>query len=148
MVSGPSGQPGQILLRQRADLGRTTGAVGVGHRGVLAPEVFQLVPMPIAFFPDGKLLAGSLRDGSTIVMDLPSRQPLGNSFAIEGGVVTGSLFTAQGNLLIDYVGTATDWPIDLGSWECYACQVAGRDITPAEWASVLAERPYEHVCPS
>jgi hypothetical protein len=57
------------------------------------------------------------------------------------------LFTSSGDLLINYVGTATDWPINLGAWESYACQVAGRDITPEEWANVLPHRPYEHVCP-
>jgi hypothetical protein len=49
--------------------------------------------------------------------------------------------------LIGYANTATDWPTSLAAWEHYACQVAGRDITPAEWANVLPDRPYEHVCP-
>jgi WD40 repeat protein len=102
--------------------------------------------LSVAFSPDGKLLAGSLRDGSTILLDLESRQQLGNSFAIEGGVLTVPLFTSAGDLLINYDGTASDWPVNVGAWESYACQVAGRDITPQEWANVLPHRPYEHVC--
>ena len=47
---------------------------------VAASNLIQL-----AFSPDGKLLVASLRNGSTILIDLPSRQQLGNSFAIEGG---------------------------------------------------------------
>jgi WD40 repeat protein/class 3 adenylate cyclase len=101
----------------------------------------------ISFSADGTLLVGSTSDGSTILVDLESRQRLGNSFAIEGGAITAPLFTSRGDLLINYVGTATDWPVNLGVWESYACQVAGRDITPAEWANVLPHRPYEHVCP-
>ena len=60
---------------------------------------------------------------------------------------TAPLFTANGDLLINYLGTPTDWPTNLGAWARYACQVAGRDITPAEWADVLPDRPYQHVCP-
>jgi hypothetical protein len=101
----------------------------------------------ISFSADGKLLVASTFDGSTILVDLASRQPLGNSFAIEGGAITAPLFSSKGDLLINYVGTATDWPINLGAWESYACQVAGRDITPQEWANVLPHRPYEHACP-
>ncbi len=111
---------------------------------VAASNLIQL-----AFSPDAKLLVASLRNGGTILIDLPSRQQLGDSFAIEGGggVKTAPLFTARGDLLINYLGTATDWPTNLGVWERYACQVAGRDITPAEWADVLPDRPYQHVCP-
>jgi hypothetical protein len=28
-----------------------------------------------------------------------------------------------------------------------ACQVAGRDLTRAEWAGLLPSRPYRHGCP-
>jgi hypothetical protein len=49
--------------------------------------------------------------------------------------------------MVLYNGVAADWPTDVSSWERYACQVAGRDITPTEWANVLPNRPYQHVCP-
>jgi WD40 repeat protein len=136
-VLGIGTADGKVYLWDAARQMQLGAPVTIGAANVLV----------IAFSPDGKLLAGSLWDGSTILVDVPSRQPLGNSFAIEGGVFTAPLFTATGDLLIDYVGTATDWPTDLGAWERYACQVAGRDITPTEWANVLADRPYEHVCP-
>jgi WD40 repeat protein/class 3 adenylate cyclase len=108
---------------------------------VAASNVLQ-----IAYSPDGKLLEASLRDGSTRLIDLESGQQLGNSFPTVNGF-TVPLFTATGDLLLGYVNTATDWPTGLAAWEHYACQVAGRDITPAEWASVLPDRPYQHVCP-
>jgi hypothetical protein len=57
------------------------------------------------------------------------------------------LFTPKGDLLILGNGVAADWPTDLGSWERYACQVAGRDMTPTEWTNVLPHRPYQRVCP-
>ena len=104
--------------------------------------------LQIAYSPDGKLMVASLRDFTTRLIDLESGQQIGNSFPIEGGDFTTSLFTARSDLVVNYVGTATDWPTSLEAWERYACQVAGRDITPVEWTNVLSDRPYQHVCPS
>jgi WD40 repeat protein len=108
---------------------------------VAASNVLQ-----IAYSPDGTFMVASLRDGSTRLIDLGSGQQLGNSFPIVDGF-TVPLFTATSDLLLGFVNTATDWPTRLAAWEHYACQVAGRDITPAEWANVLPDRPYQHVCP-
>jgi len=38
------------------------------------------------------------------------------------------------------------WPIDVRTWERFACRVAGRQLTRAEWADALPDRPYERVC--
>ena len=101
----------------------------------------------IAFSSDGRLLATGLRSGGTLIFDLQSRQQLGGSFPVEGGAVPEPLFEPNGDLVINYVGTATEWPTTLGAWERFACQVAGRDLTPTEWGNVLPDRPYEHICP-
>ena len=29
----------------------------------------------------------------------------------------------------------------------FACRVAGRDFTEAEWADHFGDRPYQHICP-
>ena len=29
----------------------------------------------------------------------------------------------------------------------FACHVAGRDFTKAEWADHFGDRPYQHICP-
>ena len=108
---------------------------------VAAPNVLQ-----IAYSPDGKLVVASLRDSSTRLIDLVSGQQLGNSFPIQGGVFTAPMFTATDDLLILYLGTATDWPTSVDAWERYACQVAGRDFTHAEWENALPNRPYRQVC--
>ncbi len=102
----------------------------------------------IAFSPDGRLLAASFRNGDTLLIDLRSHQQLGNSFPVEGGVLTVPMFSPDGDLLVNYVGIAVDWPTSLSAWERFACQVAGRDLTSSEWAGLLPDRPYEHVCPA
>jgi hypothetical protein len=101
----------------------------------------------IAFSPDGRLLAASLQSGDTIVWDIAAGQRMGTSFPFQYNAITAPLFTRSGDLVINYTGDAADWPTDLGSWERYACQVAGRDMTPTEWANVLPNRHYQHVCP-
>ena len=70
--------------------------------------------LDIGYSPDGKLMVAGLRDGTTRLLDLESGQQVGTSFPIEGGDYTVSLFTARGDLLINYVGTATEWPTGLG----------------------------------
>ena len=68
-------------------------------------------------------------DQSTTVWDISSRKRVGNSFPIEQGVVTVPLFEPSGELLIAYLSNAAEWPMDVATWQRFACQVAGRDIT-------------------
>jgi WD40 repeat protein/class 3 adenylate cyclase len=120
------------------------------HRGTPVRAPIQLAASNvsgIAFAPDGSQLAATLASGDTILLDPAAGQRIGTSFPLLPGTIPEPLFTPQGDLLIIYEGVAADWPTDLSSWERYACQVAGRDMTPTEWANVLPNRPYQHVCP-
>jgi hypothetical protein len=58
------------------------------------------------------------------------------------------VFEPNGRLLLDYLADAAEWPIDVRAWERYACQVAGRNLTKAEWHAILPDRPYRYVCPA
>ena len=101
----------------------------------------------ISFSPDGTLMAVSSLDGSTTLWDLRSHQQLGSSFPERPSTITVPVFEPNGRLLIDYDADAAQWPMDVSSWERFACQVAGRDMTPAEFHQILPDRPYMHVCP-
>lgn len=37
-------------------------------------------------------------------------------------------------------------PTDLRAWVRFACQVAGRELTRAEWSDLLPERSYRPIC--
>jgi WD40 repeat protein/class 3 adenylate cyclase len=120
------------------------------NRGTPVQAPIQLAAsnvQAIAFAPDGRQLGASLQSGETLLLDLASGQRMGTSFPVAAGTITAPDFTGKGDLLVVGNGTAGDWPTDLTSWERYACQVAGRDMTPTEWANVLPNRPYQHVCP-
>ena len=101
----------------------------------------------IGFSPDGRLLVAGSSDQTTTLLDLRSRKPLGNAFPNEQAAITVPTFEPNGDLFINYLSNGEEWPMDLRTWERFACQVAGRDLTRAEWKDVLPDRPYRHVCP-
>jgi WD40 repeat protein len=101
----------------------------------------------LAFSPDGGLMAVSSFDGSTTLWDLHSRTQVGSSFPSRPNIITQPLFEPNGRLLVPYLADAAQWPVDVRSWERFACQVAGRDLTPAEFHQILPTRAYMHVCP-
>ena len=101
----------------------------------------------LAYSSDGRLLAAALRNGTTVLVDRASGELMGNPFPKVTGALPTLLFTQNRDLVITYLGTGVAWQTDVTTLERYACQVAGRDITPAEWASVLPNRPYQPVCP-
>ena len=102
---------------------------------------------PIAFSPDGRLFVVSSADQTTTLWDLGSRKRLGNAFPIEQGSIPVSRFAPGGNLVIDNLTDTAQWPTDLRTWERFACQVAGRELTRAEWSELLPDRPYRRICP-
>lgn len=100
----------------------------------------------IGFSPDGRLLVAGSSDQTTTLLDLRSRKPLGNAFPNEQAAITVPTFEPNGDLFIDYLSRGEEWPMDLRTWERFACQVAGRDLTRAEWTDLLPGRPYQHIC--
>jgi WD40 repeat protein/class 3 adenylate cyclase/energy-coupling factor transporter ATP-binding protein EcfA2 len=100
----------------------------------------------ISFSPDATMMVVSSYDGSTTLWDLHSRTQIGGSFPERPNTITQPVFEPNGKLLIQYNSDAAQWPTNVGSWERFACQVAGRDITRAEWHAILPTRPYIHVC--
>jgi WD40 repeat protein/class 3 adenylate cyclase/energy-coupling factor transporter ATP-binding protein EcfA2 len=103
--------------------------------------------LQISFSPDGRTFAVGTGAGTATMWDLRSRKRLGNSFPIQRNAAPDPVFEPNGDLLIDYLSNATEWPTDLRTWVRFACRVAGRDLTRAEWRDLLPGRPYRHICP-
>jgi DNA-binding SARP family transcriptional activator/WD40 repeat protein len=57
-------------------------------------------------------------------------------------------FSHDGRTLLaaDDRGNAYTWPASPAAWEDWACRVAGRAITRAEWTGLVAGVPYSPVC--
>ena len=101
----------------------------------------------LSFSPDGRQLVASSTDESTTLWNLGSRTQVGDSFPSRPVIITEPGFAPNGKLIIAYLADAAEWPMNVGAWERFACQVAGRNLTKAEWHDVLPNRPYVRVCP-
>ena len=55
-------------------------------------------------------------------------------------------FKPDGRLIVGEFVSAIEWPLDRPTLQRFACQVAGRDMTRAEWEDVLPNQPYRRVC--
>jgi WD40 repeat protein len=97
--------------------------------------------------PDGRLFAASSTDQTATLWDLRARKRLGNPFPIEQGSIPVARFTPGDDLVIDNLTDTALWPTDVQRWMRFACEVAGRDLTRAEWNDLLPDRPYQRICP-
>jgi WD40 repeat protein len=132
------GTAGGALVVLDARSGRRIGPVMQAAGGVVAQ---------VSFSPDDRSVAVSSADHTTSIWDLRTRSRVGNPFGPYRGTVPAGFFAPDGHLMIGLEGSAILWPMDAQTWERFACRVAGRDLTRAEWHDVLPTRPYEAVCP-
>jgi class 3 adenylate cyclase/WD40 repeat protein/tRNA A-37 threonylcarbamoyl transferase component Bud32 len=109
---------------------------------VAAGNVSQL-----SFAPQAHMVAVGDADGTATVWDIDSRKRVGEPFPISTNLIPAVLFEPNGRLFITELGAVTEWPLDVRSWERFACRVANRDITREEWKDLLPSRPYRGVCP-
>jgi WD40 repeat protein len=120
------------------------------RRGVAAEAPLHVASASIAalsFSPNGRQLAVSSTDQSTTLWNVGSRTQVGDSFPSRPLVITVPVFERNGHLLIEYLADGAQWPMSVRGWERFACQVAGRNLTQAEWRAVLPNRSYMRVCP-
>ena len=94
---------------------------------------------------DDATVATTGSDGRVVLYDvrrgLVRGQPI--PFTRDGGEDGGYLVTASHDELV-VAGARTagrSFPLSVSSWMAHACQVAGRDLTAAEWASYVPSRP-------
>jgi WD40 repeat protein len=165
-VTAWAARTGARLYQRRADASATMLAVSSDSRRLAvgfedgAVELWDArrgtrigAPLPAAvgaiaslsFSPDERLLAVSSADQTATLWDLAARERVGRPFLIEG-VVPVVVFASTGRLLIDELGGASEWPTDVRTQVRFACQVAGRGLTAAEWRDLLPNRPYRRVC--
>jgi WD40 repeat protein len=131
---------------------------GSGRLLLLDPRTGKQVAAPLqvtsgetsqlSFSPDGRDVAIASNDHTLTVWNLEGRSRLGDAFGPFVDVVPSPLFEPNGRLLINLLSNGIQWPMDVASWERFACRVAGRPITHAEWHDLLPTRPYRPVCPA
>lgn len=97
------------------------------------------VMLTLVFSPDSSLLAaGEYAVGATAqvrLVDVASRQPVGDPFR----GIPGRLSFDPGSAVLARSGTSTTslWDLDPAVWREAACEIAGRNLTPAEQREYL-----------
>jgi class 3 adenylate cyclase/WD40 repeat protein/energy-coupling factor transporter ATP-binding protein EcfA2 len=144
------------------DISPGSGLLGVGTGGgqvlLLDPRTGRQTAPPVqvatggiaqlSFSPDGRSYAVASNDHTASVWDVPSGTRVGNNFGPYPGTIPGALFEPNGRLLIGLLSNAIEWPMNLNTWEQFACRVAGRNLTRAEWHDALPNRAYRPTCPA
>jgi WD domain, G-beta repeat len=101
----------------------------------------------VAYAPDGNTLVSGSDDGAIVLWD-------GRTGALLSTVATGLAvvlpeFLPDGHTVLIASGEASvaSWDTSPESWIEFACTVAGRNLTEAEWREAFDTRPYHATCP-
>jgi WD40 repeat protein len=73
-----------------------------------------------------------------------SHQPIGQPLQGHSDAVGSVAFSPDGKTLASGSGDGTIflWDVNAESWVEKSCQRAGRNLTRAEWATYLSDKPY------
>jgi transcriptional regulator with XRE-family HTH domain len=171
-IGGPlTGQRGQITSVAFSPDGTTlavgsndglNGTVWLWHAATRQPVGTLLINGPggpvssVAFSADGKTLAIGSYDGSVWLRDMATGRP-GRPVTASGFPVYSVAFSLDGKTLASgsINGTVRLWNMATPGRNLakstdlvrYLCALAGRDLTPAEWARYMPHLPYQPVCP-
>jgi WD40 repeat protein/DNA-binding SARP family transcriptional activator/ABC-type Fe3+/spermidine/putrescine transport system ATPase subunit len=100
------------------------------------------------FGPRGRTLVTLSDDGNLRLWDVATRKLIGAPLpaANTGGSVH---FFPDGRHVLGVFrsGTGIVWSVDPAAWATKACNIARRNLTPAEWSEFLGHRRYQDVCP-
>ncbi len=101
----------------------------------------------LAFSPDGSILASGSDDNEVVVWDVQSGEPFVPLTGFTSRV-TSLAFDPDGNRLAiaGRDGPLIIWDIGYNSLRRRACQIAGRNLTLAEWSRFMRDEPQQISC--
>jgi WD40 repeat protein len=104
----------------------------------------------IVFNMDGKTMVSTGGEGSFVLWDLATQQPLGNSFRLRTSPVPvlSVVLIEDGESLVSLYedGPITSWDTTSEFWHAQLCEKAGRNFTQEEWAFYFPGEPYRKTC--
>jgi WD40 repeat protein/class 3 adenylate cyclase len=102
----------------------------------------------VEFSRDARTLATSSADGSVLLWDVETQEPIGSPLAVELGTFVAAVLSPDSSYL--YAVSTGRRGIRLAVapevWKRHACLVAGRDLSSQEWRDALPGRGYRAVC--
>jgi WD40 repeat protein len=140
--------PGTGLLAVSSEAGQVF-FVDPGARTVvgepLAAEATQL--QALASSPDGARIAAVSRDGALRLWDRSTGRAIGPPLQAHDVHTLGIAWLDEDRLLTGSLGgSIVAWDMAPEDWVDRACELAGRDLTRAEWARYLPDQPYRRTC--
>src|SRR5262249_45525061 len=109
----------------------------------------------VGWSPGGARLVTAGSDGTVRLYDATTGQQIGTSLPVPGAdlgnVASAYLyvtFSPDGRTIAitDTTGRVWLYPATVSGWEAYACRLANRELTRAEWSSFLPGHPYQRSC--
>jgi WD40 repeat protein len=99
---------------------------------------------------NGEQIAAGDIHGHIVLWSYTSRWQLGTAVPLYNGAVTGEVYSPDGSTLISGSadGRVIAWDLRLSSWKQVACDIAGRNLTAAEWQQFIGGAlPHAPLCP-
>ena len=141
------GNTGQILLW---DL--ETNQLAVPPIDAHATKSSFTSTWPLSFSPDGTMLASGAINSTLRLSDVGTGVVTGPLLRLhehsQGAIPMALAFSLDSRNLYSSStdGTIRRWDVDPDSWRERVCDIAGRNLTQAEWAQYLPGEPYRVTC--
>ena len=101
----------------------------------------------VAASPDGSRIAAVSRDGGLRLWDRSSGQAIGPPLPGHSGSSTAITWLGEDHLLTaSPLDGVIAWDTNPADGAARACELAGRDLTRAEWTRYLTDQPYRRTC--
>jgi len=103
----------------------------------------------VSWSPDGSRLVTAGYDGTVRLYDAHTGQQIGTPLPAPGANFPYATFSPDGRtiLVTDVTGRVWLYPATPAEWVAYACRLANRELTRAEWSTFVPGHPYQQVCP-
>ena len=100
----------------------------------------------VAFSPDSRTLASISGDGTCSLWDVTSGQQQVRLQTGTTKATTSIAFSADGKTLVTGHDAIISWDVSYDNWMNRACQIANRNLSPAEWSQHFGDEPYHKTC--
>ena len=143
-------------------LGRHGAAVGRSHPATRSPRrpAESDTGAGAGVSPDGTVLASTTEFATTRLWSAVTGAPIGGDLVAGAAPITIAAipeperpeipftpsFSANGLVLFTGSDHPMVWSLDPTNWRIAACAIAGRELTPNEWALYLPGRPARRIC--